>query len=201
MKKGKSGHTQSPIMEEADVYDAIQALRNQEPLPIGMFLNDAAPILSKIADLLNPPAETDCEVRLQFSVPPEMAPAGTEEDECEWEGSRSQVEEAIRARHPALLGWYLCDLADFLAQLAPDFAPPEGSRDWGLGFRRTGRGRRADKTKIFSDSNAMMKLRFATLNNGGKQDASIAGFKDQKGMSRASIFRKKKAAKESRKYR
>ena len=122
MKKGKSGHTQSPIMEGADVYDAIQALHNQEPHPIGMFLNDAAPLLSKIADLLNPPAETDCKVRLQFSVPP--APASTVEHDDEWVGSRSQVEEAISARHAALLGWYLRDLGDFLAQFAPYFAPP-----------------------------------------------------------------------------
>jgi hypothetical protein len=95
MKNRTSGHTQNLIMEGADVYDAIQALRNQEPHPIGMFLNDAAPILSEIADLLDPLAETDCKVRLQFSVPP--APAL--EDDCEWVGSRSQVEEAISARH------------------------------------------------------------------------------------------------------
>jgi hypothetical protein len=146
MKKGKSGRTQS---EPAHVYDAIQALRNQEPQPIGWCLHDAAAILSKIADLLNPDAETDCKVRLQFSVPP--APAGTVEDGCEWEGSRSQVEEAIRARHAALLGWYLRDLGDFLGQLAPYFAPPEGSSDWQFTFVRKGRGRRADKTKLFLD--------------------------------------------------
>jgi hypothetical protein len=158
MKKGKSGHTQSPIMEGADVYDAIQALHNQEPHPIGWCLADAGPILSKIADLLNPPAESDCKVRLQFSVPPDTAPASTVGPDDEWVGSRSEVEEAISARHAALLGWYLRDLGEFLAQLAPHFAPPEGSSDWHCKFVRKGRGRRADKTKLFSDSNAMMKL-------------------------------------------
>jgi hypothetical protein len=185
MEKGKSGHTQKPIMEGADVYDAIQALHNQEPHPIGMFLNDAAAILSRLADLLNPPAETDCKVRLQFSVPP--APAGTVEDGCEWEGSRSQVEEAISTRHAALLGWYLRELADLLSQLATRFAPPEGSRDWQFEFVRKGRGRRVDHSNtMFSDSNTLMKMRFATLAR-GKQESAIADLKPR--MSRSTFFR------------
>jgi hypothetical protein len=198
MKKHKTARPQNPFFEPADVYDAIQALHNQEPHPIGMFLNDAAALLSKIADLLNPPAESDCKVRLQFSVPP--APAGTVEDDDEWVGSRSQVEKAIRARHAALLGWYLRDLGEFLGQLAPYFAPPEGSSDWQCKFVRKGRGRRADKTKMFSDSNAMMNLKFETLAV-KKQEAAIEAIKEREGMSRATVFRKKKAAKESRENR
>jgi hypothetical protein len=195
MEKGKSDRTQS---EPADVYDAIQALRNQESQPIGWFLEDAGPILRKIADLLNPPAGADGKVRLQFSVPPETLVADTgEDDEYEWTGSRSQVEEAIGARHAALLGCYLRDLGDFLAQLAPDFAPPEGSRDWRLEFRRTERGRRADKTKMFSDSNTLMKVRFDTRTI-GKQEAVIEAIKERGAMSRSTFFRKKKSAKESR---
>jgi hypothetical protein len=48
MKNRTSGRTQKPIMEGADVFDAMQAFRNQEPQPIGWCLEDAGPLLAKM---------------------------------------------------------------------------------------------------------------------------------------------------------
>ena len=194
------------IMDGADVSDAKQALHGGNEGPVGWYLQDAAKILTRIANLLAP-TSNDQARRLGFifpcDVPALTVPANTgspqDGDEGEdWVGSPAQVEAAIDAQSPTLLGWYLHELGEFLELLAPAFDPPQDSRGWRLRFKREGRGRRRDEVaKMLRDDALATKLRFATRKI-GKQEAAIAEMNEIPGASRASIFRKKAAQRKRR---
>src|SRR5690348_6609800 len=133
------GHPNRPrpslIMEGADVFDATEALQNGEEARIGWYL-DAAEILSRISDLLDPPNTSEFGKNLQFGIG--RIGGATDHAEMpehalrEWVGSRAQVEEAIEANAPRPLGWYLRYLGDFLSRLGPAFNAPAQSRNWRL---------------------------------------------------------------------
>jgi hypothetical protein len=131
----------------------------------------------------------------QAGSPPDQEQAGSPPDEeQDWVGSPPEIEAAINMQSARLLGWHLCDLADFLESLALAFDPPQGSRGWRLRFKREGRGRPRDQTaEMLSRDAVLTKLRFATL-AAGKQEAAIEELKKMPGASRGSLFRKKKAA-------
>jgi hypothetical protein len=187
----------STIMEGADIFDATQALRDSNEAPIGWYLQDEAKSLRLIGKLLDPTSEHQ-KVRLGFmSARPHAHPkrdrAGSPPDQEEdWVGNPPQIEAAIKAQSARLLGWHLCDLADFLESLALSFHPAQGSRNWRLRFKREGRGRRRDEVaEMLRRDDLLMKLRFATL-AAGKQEAAIEELKKMPGASRASLFRKKR---------
>jgi hypothetical protein len=190
MKKAPTGYP------PADVYDAVEGLRTGEPRPIGWYLEDAAAVLTKISDCLDPRDPDQRRTTLQFD-PPHAEPDHAEipqDDLDEWTGSRAQIEAAINARAAKLLGWYLRDLGDFLSRLTFAFNPPEYSKDWQLQFIRKGRGRRFDPMQqMLRDSDSSRMLRMATR-KAGKQEAAIADLKERPGASRANLFKRKRRA-------
>jgi hypothetical protein len=182
----------------ADVSDAKEALRNGEERPIGWYLEDAAEILSRISDCLDPSNSTPNTSNLQFRTEPPGTttnrPELPKDDFDEWIGSRAQVDAAIKAGAAKLLGCYLRDLGDFLSRLAPAFNPPEHSRDWHFKFHRKGRGRRSDPMeRLLRDSSSTQMLWKATR-EAGKQESAIADLKGRPGASRANLFKRKRRA-------
>jgi len=184
----------------ADVFDATEALRNGQTGPIGWYLEDAAEILSRISDCLDPRNANQADRRLEFGAEPMERPAnhakiGVPDDSFyEWVGSLPQVEAAIEKRAPKPLGWYLRELGGFLGHLAPAFNPPNHWRDWQLQFIRKGRGRRYDPMKqMLHDSDTAMMLRLKTR-RAGKQEAAIEDLKGRPGASRANLFKRKRRA-------
>ena len=182
------------ISEPADVFDAMDALREAREPPVGAYLKDAAEILSRIATLL----ASDQKVRLGFICAgrpvrsqPDKTASARDWDE-DFVGDPAQIERAIKSQSATILGWYLRDLGSFLELLALAFVPPEGSRGYRLRLKREGRGRRRDEVaEMLKDDALVMKLRFATRSV-GKQEAAIEDLKKNRGASRASIFRKKR---------
>ena len=107
----------------------------------------------------------------------------------DWEGTRDQIDGAMKNGSVELIGWYLSDAADVLGHLAAALAPPQKSRSWRLEFVRKGRGRRHDPTSsLMTKSKRAMELKFAARRL-GKQEAAIAEHKGEPGRSRASLFR------------
>src|SRR6516162_5839857 len=92
----------------ADVFDAKEALRNGEERPIGWYLEDAAEILSRISDCLDPSNSKLNTSNLQFRTEPPGTttnrPELPEDDLGEWVGSPGQVKAAIATGSPKLLG-------------------------------------------------------------------------------------------------
>jgi hypothetical protein len=180
----------------ANVFDAKQALRNGEEHPVGWYLEDAAENLSGISDCLDPPDGNQTARNLQFGTEPSGVsgdPAKMPED-GEWIGSPAQVEAAIEARSPELLGCYLRHLGDVLSRLARALNAPEDLRDWQLKFVRKGRGKRSDPMEqMLRDSYTALMLWMATR-KARKQEAAIADLKGRPGASRANLFKRKRRA-------
>ena len=200
MKDRKSNRAPLVVDEGANVFDALEALRNGTVRPIGWYLEDASKIVSRVADLLDPPNSTENGTCLQFpssgnvDVQLDEGVTSSAQESDEWVGSCAQIEAAIAGRRAKPLGWYLRDLGDLLSRLAPAFAAPEGATDWRLQFVRKGRGRRSDPVQqMLADSAFALKLRMETR-AAGKQEAAIKDF-EQNGVSRATAFRRKQRAK------
>lgn len=179
--------------EEADPFNAMDALRAGEALPLGYFVRDLAQAVGILADLLDPP--NGATPRLQF-VPPGPRTAVEKrapdpEIEAEWESTLAQLEEAIQLGSAAPVGCYLRDVRDVLGLLATALDPPASSRGWRLEFGRKGRGRRPDPKKFRRDSAIATEVLFATRAT-GKQEAEIAELQAKRGISRATFFRAKK---------
>jgi hypothetical protein len=200
VKYRKSNRAPLVVDEGADVFDALEALRNGTERPIGWYLEDASKIVSRVADLLDPQNSTESGTFLQFAssgnvhVQPAKEVTSSPQESDEWVGSCAQIDEAIAARTVKPLGWYFRGLGDVLRCLAPAFAPPKGSRDLRLQFVRKGRGRLSNPVQqMLADSDFAFKLRMKTR-AAGKQEAAIKDF-EQNGVSRATTFRKKRRAK------
>jgi hypothetical protein len=200
VKYRKSNRAPLVVDEGADVFDALEALRNGTERPIGWYLEDASKIVSRVADLLDPPNSTENGACLQFpsfgnvDVQADKEVTGSAQESDEWVGSCAQIEAAIAGGRAKPVGWYFRDLGDFLRYLAPAFDPPKGATDWQLQFVRKGRGRRSNPVQqMLADSAFAFKLRMKTR-AAGKQEAAIKDF-EQNGVSRATTFRKKRRAK------
>jgi hypothetical protein len=200
MKVRKNDRAPLVVDEGADVFDALEALRNGTERPIGWYLEDASKIVSRVADLLDPPNSTENGTFLQFAssgtvdAQPGKEVTSSAQGSVEWVGSCAQIEEAIAGGRAKPLGCYFRELSDFLRCLAPAFAAAEGETDWRLRFVRKGRGRRSNSVqRMLADSDFAFKLRMKTL-AAGKQEAVIKEF-EQNGVSRATAFRRKRRAK------
>jgi hypothetical protein len=203
MKRRKEDHAGAPAeIEAADCFDAKEAVRFGHERPIGWYLRDAAEILSLLANLLDPMDQN--EQRLQFTSGSTSPATPIPDEAVEWEGSHSQVKEAIRAGSAEPIGWYLRDVVDLLRRVAAALDARKDSRQWQLKFVRKGRGRRSDETqKMLADSRIAFQLRMMT-HRAGKQESAIAELKDSRGISRATLFRAKgpsKGIRESHKKR
>jgi hypothetical protein len=195
MKAKKKNVTRKTVYEGADVFDARQALSNGQERPIGWYLQDAAEGLTRISDLLDPPDGNEGSECLQFAGTGNTRElmddeTGPRDDLGEWVGSPAQIEAAIAARAVKPLGWSLRELGDFLIHLAGAFDAPERSRDWQLQFVRKGRGRRPNPEQMLADSAFALEQRMATR-VAGKQEAVIKDLEKNKGISRATFFRRK----------
>ena len=197
MKNRKNDPAPLVVDEGADVFDALEALGNGTVRPIGWYLEDASKIVSKVADLLDPPNATENGTCLQFpssgnlDVQADGEVTSLAQEADEWVGSCAQIEQAIAGGREKPLGWYFRGvLGDFLRCLAPAFDAPEGSRDLQLQFVRKGRGRRSNPgSRQYYESEFAFKLRMKTR-DAGKQEAAIKDF-EQNGVSRATAFLQK----------
>jgi hypothetical protein len=193
MGKAKSVRATS-FPEEADPFNAKQALQEGDECGVGYFARDHAEALSLLADVFDPPKGTARQVEF---VPrgrrrPKPIEAARRDQASDWEGTLDQVKAAIETESLTLIGWYLRDAADVYRRAGDALDPPSGSRGRRLKFVGTGPGRRADPNKILRDSAIRMELRSAMPKARGKQEAAIDDLK-AKGISRARIFRAKKA--------
>jgi hypothetical protein len=200
VKDRKSNRAPLVVDEGADVFDALEAVRNGAVRPIGWYLEDASKNVSRVAYLLDPADSTGNGPRLQFpssgnvNVQPVKAVASSAQESDEWVGSCAQIETAIARGRAELLGWYFRDLGDFLSCLALAFNAPVGGTDWRLQFVRKGRGRRSNPVQQMLAGSAFgLRLRMETR-AAGKQEAAIKYF-EQNGVSRATTFRRKRRAK------
>jgi hypothetical protein len=200
MKDRKSNRAPLVVDEGADVFDAFEALRNGKERPIGWHFEDASKILSRVADLLDPPNPTENGTCLQFpssgnvDVQADKEVTSSAQESDEWVGSCAQIEEAIAKGRAKPLGWYFRDLGDLLSRLAPVFDAPQGATGWRLQFVRKGRGRRSNPVQeMLADSAFALKLRMKTR-AAGKQEAAIKDL-EKHGVSRATAFRRKQRAK------
>jgi hypothetical protein len=203
VKYRKSNRAPLVVDEGADVFDALEALRNGAMRPFRWYLEDASKILSRVADLLDPPNSTENGTRLHFpssgnvDVQPDKGVTSSAQGSDEWVGSCAEIEAAIAGRRAKPLGWYFRDLGDLLSRLGSALSPPEHSKDWRLQFVRKGRGRRSDPVQqMLADADFALKLRMKTR-AAGKQEAAIKDF-EQNGVSRATAFRRKQRAKSPR---
>jgi hypothetical protein len=192
-RKAKSVRATS-FPEEADPFNAKRALQEGDEHGVGYFARDHAEALSLLADLFDPPQGTARKLEFVSHRRQRPAPddAASRDEDSEWEGTLDQVKAAIECGSLTLIGSYLRDAADVYRQVGDALDPPSGSRGWSLEFVRKGRGRRDDPNKVFRDLAITTELRFATRKARGKQDAAIEDLKG-KGLSRAKIFRAKKA--------
>jgi len=195
----------APVMEGADIHEAKDALQNGDVGPNGWYLEDAAEILTRISTFLELQTGSGEKKALEFVLPTHPPARAAHEvaipalEPEEWVGSPAQVQDAINAGSARPLGWYLHDLGEFLRSLAVAFNPPTDSKDWQLEFVRRGRGRRSQRITIEKQLEELVLLRDLRkkTEQAGKQDSAIADLMQKRGISRATIFRKKRAARES----
>ena len=185
--------------EEADPFNAMEALRAGEELPLAYFVRDLTEAVVILAELFDP--RTGAGRQRQFvprpphaRVPKKVSVTAIEE----WESTLPQVKDAIQLRSSAPIGWYLRDVGNVLGLLEIALDPPAGARGWRLKFVRKGRGRRPDPKRFRRDSAIATEVLFATLAS-GKQEAEIAEVQAKHGISRSTFFRAKKKNNKARK--
>jgi hypothetical protein len=86
----------------------------------------------------------------------------------------------------ASVGCCLRDLADFLSDLGRVFDPKATSEIWKLTFSRRRRGPPVDNWKAGNQRSA---VRMTIISAGGKKEAAVQEFVER-GMSRATVFRR-----------
>ncbi len=164
--------------------DALEAFRQGQgwEAPLGGYFEELAEGLTMLAELFN--GGDDHNQEADKTMPDEFA-----ED---WEGDLEQLRVAIKSRSKELIGWYLRDAAEVLRHSARALNPDEDSRHWRLKFCRRGKGRRSDPLgKMMMKTNIQVDLLDARR-RGIKQESVIAELKNRRGVSRSTIFRRKK---------
>ena len=186
--------------KEADPFNAMDALRAGEELPVGYFLRDLTQAVGILANLFDPPKGAG--QRLQFfprapqvRVPKKVTLTAIDE---EWESTLFQLKRAIHIASTRPIGWFLRDVGTALGLVATALDPPQGARGWRLEFTRQGRGRRPDPKKFQRDLAIATEILVGTWDT-GKQDATIAEMQAKHGISRSTIFRAKKKNNKTRK--
>jgi len=204
-RKAKSAPAAS-FPEEADAFNAMEAMSSGHEIPIGQYVGDVAEVLTLLANLMVPQDKQEEGLQLQFVVRGHRPTRAKDEaakstEDAEWEGSFLQVKEAIETGNTVAVGWFLCDAADVLNRLAAILAGQTDSEDWRLKFHRKGPGKPSDPSKIWRDRAIVRELERAT-DRVGKQEAAIAEIITNRGVSRSEILKlKKKFGTSSRKSR
>jgi hypothetical protein len=184
--------------ERPSASDAKNAINDQKASPLAHYTRDLAEVLSSLAECFDfdDKGQAEWKVRLLPRVKSRDATKREKTAEVveEWDGTLSQINDALERRNVEAIGWYLSDAADVLRILAALLDPPQGSKHWRLEFKRTGRGRPRDHVMSRSIKEAERRdaLSAATRKAQGKQEAGIALLKGKPGLGRSALIQAKK---------
>jgi flagellin-specific chaperone FliS len=193
--KPETGANEPPktVDSEVDYFTAKEGMRNGKPQDVACYVRDVSKILSRLANMLDPPDGQKEKWSLKFVSQsgadrrkPETEPA----EAREWYSDYANASECIEAGKAAPVGWYLRDTAEILDSLGRTLDPQHSSREWGLRFVRRRRGKPSDRDpKNFFKKDAIPDLVKSRTDEGGKVDFAVADVAQARGISRATVYR------------
>ena len=190
----------SPLPFEAVPMEAKEALYNGDEGPLAGYLAGLAEGLSLLAKSIRQSERNERPIE-EKQTPngdaPKKASLPNQHEEEEWDASLDQFERVLKEGDDELIASYLREASDIISEVSRVLRPDKGVRDWKLEFKHARKGRSVDRREqARKRRKILMDVRFKT-HKFGKQGAAIADFDGEKGMSRATIFRAKKAGKKT----
>ena len=179
-------------------FEANEALRKGDEMPLEHYLADLAKGLSLLANSKHQPEDDQRPIE-EKQAPMSDAPKKAslpKEDEEDWDASLHQFEKVLREGDDELIASYLREASKVISEVSRILRPVKGARDWKLEFRRAAKGRPpADRMRKFLKQGAITRhLRFATQKY-GKKEAAIAAVTSERNISRATVLRAEKEVK------